>query len=51
MIESIKQVVIDKETLEKAQFVDLNKEKSLISAVRDAYFVSERIGRMPYAKP
>ena len=51
MIESIKQIVIDKEILEKAQFVDLNKEKSLISAVRDAYFVSERIGRMPYAKP
>jgi len=33
MIESIKQIVIDKEILEKAQFVDLNKEKALMSAV------------------
>ncbi|MBC7904214.1 MAG: flavin reductase [Gemmatimonadaceae bacterium] len=51
IIGSIQQIELDEALIEADGFVNLHAAKVLISQGLDAYFVSESIGRLPYAKP
>lgn len=51
IIGSIAQVEIAESMVGADGFVDLSESDVLISQGLDAYFVSKKIGRLPYAKP
>lgn len=51
IIGSIMQVDIDASLVKPDGFVSLSEKEILISQGLDAYFISKKIGRLPYAKP
>lgn len=51
IIGSIVQVEMDASMIGPDGFVELSKAEILISQGLDAYFVSKKLGRLPYAKP
>ena len=51
IIGSIRQVELDDSLVGQDGFIDLSAANTLISQGLDAYFVSNEIGRLPYAKP
>ena len=51
IIGSIVQVEMDASMISPDGFVELSEAEILISQGLDAYFVSKKLGRLPYAKP
>ncbi len=51
IVGSILQVCIDDQLVGEDGFVNLSASKVLISQGLDAYFISQELGRLPYAKP
>ncbi len=51
IIGSVKLIEMDASIIGPDGFVNLSEENVLISQGLDAYFVSNLIGRLPYAKP
>lgn len=51
IVGSIMQVDLDETIMAPDGFVDLSEANTLISQGLDAYFISQKIGRLPYAKP
>ena len=51
IIGSIMQVEMDASMISPDGFVELSEAEILISQGLDAYFVSKKLGRLPYAKP
>lgn len=51
IIGSVMQVELNNSMLGTDGFVDLSKSEAVISQGLDAYFISQPIGRLPYAKP
>ncbi len=51
IVGSILQVCIEDQLVGEDGFVNLSASKVLISQGLDAYFISEELGRLPYAKP
>lgn len=51
IIGSIRQVELDDRLVEADGFVNLSAAEVLVSQGLDAYFVSQELGRLPYAKP
>lgn len=51
IIGSIRQVELDDRLVEADGFVNLTAAEVLLSQGLDAYFVSQELGRLPYAKP
>ena len=51
IIGSIVQVEMDASMIRPDGFVELSEAEILISQGLDAYFVSKKLGRLPYAKP
>ena len=51
IIGSVMQIELDDKMLSEDGFVNLTSSEALISQGLDAYFTSQEIGRLPYAKP
>lgn len=51
IVGSIMQVDLDETIVAPDGFVDLSEANTLISQGLDAYFISQKLGRLPYAKP
>lgn len=51
IIGSIRKVELDDRLVEADGFVNLSSAEVLVSQGLDAYFVSQELGRLPYAKP